>query len=136
VPSKGLRGDGSIFSVELGGATPCDGFGNYDQVNMTSATGNVSVGSAAAPSLSLVDGFTLGEESDFFILTRADSAGFGLTAFAGLPEGATVGLGDGYFGMITYQANWTGTQAGSAEFSGNDVAILNVVPDPAAPCSC
>lgn len=123
-------GSGSIFSVELGGLTPGDGAGNYDQLNMTAATGNVSLASNVSLVLSLSSGFIPPDGSDYFILTRADAGVFGASAFLGLPEGTVVSFAGGYTGTITYLANWTGTQAGSAEAGGNDVAILNVVPEP------
>jgi len=119
----------STYRVELGGTTPGDGKGFYDQVNMTLSTGSITLNEGAGLNLSLVDGFTPSATDMFFILNRADSAAW-TTTFAGLAEGAPVTLGS-YTGSITYMANWTGSQATSSLTGGNDVAIVNVaVPEP------
>ena len=115
----------STYRVQLGGTTPGDGPGFYDQVNMTLSSGAVTLNSGAGLNLSLIDGFTPSATDMFFILTRADSAAW-TTTFAGLAEGAAVTLGS-YSGYITYQANWTGSQGTSTATGGNDVAI---VPEP------
>lgn len=117
----------STYRVELGGTTPGDGKGFYDQVNMTLSTGTITLNEGAGLNLSLVDGFTPSANDMFFILTRADSAAW-TTTFAGLAEGAPVTLGS-FTGSITYKANWTGSQATSTATGGNDVAI---VPEPGA----
>lgn len=118
----------STYRVELGGTTPGDGKGFYDQVNMTLSTGSITLNEGAGLNLSLVDGFTPSATDMFFILTRADSAAW-TTTFAGLAEGAPVTLGS-FNGSITYLANWTGSQATSTATGGNDVAIVSVVPEP------
>ena len=63
----------------------------------------------------------------YYILNRADTGTYANT-FAGLPEGAYVDLGNGVFGKLTYQANWTGSAATSSIAGGNDVAIT--IPEP------
>ncbi|MBA3960372.1 MAG: autotransporter-associated beta strand repeat-containing protein [Chthoniobacterales bacterium] len=123
---------GSKYVLQLGGTTPGDGTGFYDQTNMTLATGSLSIATGATGatlSISLVNNFTPGTTDIFYVLTRADAAA--TASFAGLAEGATVTAG-GYNGQITYLANWTGTQAGSSLTGGNDVALYNLtaVPEP------
>jgi hypothetical protein len=122
-------GPGSIFAAQIGGSTPGDGAAFYDQVNVTNATGSITLDSAATLSLSIVGGFVPSGGDVFYILTRAD-AGVFTTPFAGAPEGGTVFFTGGYAATITYLANWTGTQAGSALTGGNDVALFNVIPEP------
>lgn len=119
----------SALLAEIGGNTP----GNYDHLNFTNAAGGVTLTSGAALNLSVVNSFTPNSSDIYYILSRADSGAFS-TLFAGTTEGGTVSLGGGYTGQITYQANWTGTQAGSGLTGGNDVAIYNVqaVPEPAS----
>jgi len=120
----------STYQVELGGNTPGDGKGFYDQVNMTLSTGAITLNPGAGLDISLVDGFTPIHNDAFFILNRADSAVW-TTTFAGLDEGASVTFGGGaYSGSITYLANWTGLQSTSTLTGGNDVAIFNVVAVP------
>jgi len=118
----------STYRVELGGNTPGDGKGFYDQVNMTLSTGSITLNPGASLDISVVDGFNPIHNDLFFILTRADSATSWATKFAGLDEGAPVTFGS-HNGYITYQANWTGSQVGSTATGGNDVAIVTV-PEP------
>jgi autotransporter-associated beta strand protein len=115
--------------LELGGAFPGNGLAFYDQINMTSPTAAINA-SFAHIAVSLVNGFTPQSTNAFYILTRADSAAFGTEPFDALSEGATIGLGSGLFGKVTYKANWTGSQATSTVTGGNDMAIYNVVPEP------
>lgn len=115
--------------IQIGGASAGDGNGFYDQVNVTNATGSVSLDGSATLSLSTFGGFAPSPSDIFYILTRADSAAFAST-FSGAPEGGTVNLGGGYTGNITYLADWTGVQATSNLTGGNDVAIFNVIPEP------
>jgi hypothetical protein len=120
----------STYKVQLGGSTPGDGTGFYDQVNMTAITGAITLNTGAALDFSLADGFIPSSLDNFFILTRADSAGFG-TYFSAAAEGASITFGGGaYTGQITYLANWTGTQGTSTLTGGNDVAFYNVVAVP------
>jgi len=123
----------STYRVELGGTTPGDGKGFYDQVSMTAITGAITLNTGAALDISLADGFIPSAIDNFFILSRADSAAWA-TKFFGLDEGATVTFGGGYSGKITYLANWTGLQSTSTLIGGNDVAFFNVnvipVPEP------
>jgi len=123
--------NGSALSIELGGFFPGDGIGFHDQVNMTNAAASVTLGTNVTLTLSLIDGYIPVDGDDFYILTRADAGAFTST-FAGLPEGAIVNLGSGYSGTFTYLADWTGSPFGSFETGGNDVAVLNVVPEPSA----
>jgi fibronectin-binding autotransporter adhesin len=118
----------SAFVLELGGATPGDGTGFYDQVNVTGSAG-VSIASNVTLSLSLL-AFSPAVSDVFYVLTRSDAAaGYG-NPFSGLAEGAQITVG-AYTGNITYTANWTGTQGGSFLSGGNDVAIYNlVIPEP------
>ena len=120
---------GATLSLQLGGKTPGDGSGFYSQVNMTNPAGSISLNGTVTLNLALVDPFTPGLTDVFYILTRSDSADF-TTFFDGAPEGATVSLGSGITGTITYQANWLGTQAMSTITGGNDVAIF--IPEPCA----
>jgi fibronectin-binding autotransporter adhesin len=124
-----LLGGGSILNLEIGGTSPGDGPGFHDQLRLTSATQGVSIESTATLSLTLANNYAPADGSAFYLVTRSDSATYG-NAFAGLPEGATVNLGGLYSGQITYQANWNGTPESSAITGGNDLAIINVVPEP------
>lgn len=122
---------GSSFNVQLGGATPGDGAGFYDQLNMTLAGGSVTVvttGLGVTLNTSLVNGYTPTAGSTFYVLTRAD--GGTTSAFFGLPQLTQFPLGT-LTAEISYTANWTGTQ-GTSTFAGagNDVAI-RIVPEPA-----
>jgi hypothetical protein len=124
----------STYRVELGGTTPGDGKGFYDQVSMTAITGAITLNTGAALDISLADGFIPSAIDNFYILSRADSAVWA-TKFFGLDEGATVTFGGGaYSGKITYLANWSGLQSTSTLTGGNDVALFNVnvipVPEP------
>jgi hypothetical protein len=120
--------DNSTLTIELGGLTPGDGAGNYDQVN----AGSISLGSNVTLSLSL--GFTpnVATNTLYYIANRADGAPFANT-FAGLAEGATIDFGSGILGTITYQANWSGNPATSTFTGGNDVAIA--IPEPGSVAS-
>ena len=117
---------GVTLDIELGGATPGDGSGFYDQVNVT---GSAALGNATLE-VSTFGGFNP-SGGVYYILSRDSGGG----AFAGLAEGDLV-LIDGGLGtaQITYEANWTGSQAGSTITGGNDVALYNVVviPEPAS----
>jgi autotransporter-associated beta strand protein len=116
--------------VELGGVFPGNGSSFYDQVNMTSPTATINA-SFAHMLVSLVNGFRPQPTDVFYILTRADSAAFSASQpFDAFPEGATIGLGSGVTGKVTYKANWTGNQATSNVTGGNDMAIFNVIPEP------
>jgi hypothetical protein len=119
----------SELRLELSGPAPGDGPGFYDQVNMTSVMAGVSLDSTTTLSFSLMNGYVPADDSNYFLLTRNDTASFTET-FAGLPEGATVNLGGRYSGVITYQANWSGTPEGSSITGGNDLALIHVVPEP------
>jgi hypothetical protein len=124
----------STYRVELGGTTPGDGKGFYDQVSMTAITGAITLNTGAALDISLADGFMPSAIDNFYILSRVDSAVWA-TKFFGLDEGATVTFGGGaYSGKITYLANWSGLQSTSTLTGGNDVAFFNVnvipVPEP------
>jgi T5SS/PEP-CTERM-associated repeat protein len=124
-------GSSSIYMVEFQGALPGEGAGFYDQTNMVNAAGSVilDAGNATGLNVSLLGGYTPVVGEIYYILNRADTASFA-NYFSGLPEGAFLSLGAG-FGQITYQANWTGTQAGSTPAGGNDVAITVVpIPEP------
>lgn len=119
----------SSLNIELGGSTPGDVAGSYDQVNMTLATGAVNLTGTVNLGLSLIGGFTPATSNAFYILTRADAGAF-TTLFNNAPEGGAVALSGGYSGKITYLANWTGSQGTSSLTGGNDVAIYDVVPEP------
>jgi autotransporter-associated beta strand protein len=118
----------STLNIELGGNTPGDVVGSYDQLNMTFATGAVNLTGTVNLVLSLINSFTPSPSDVFYILTRADAGAYS-TLFAGTSEGGFVNIG-GYQGQITYLANWTGNQNTSSLTGGNDVAIYNIVPEP------
>jgi fibronectin-binding autotransporter adhesin len=122
--------NGSTFMVELGGTDPGDGGTFYSQANMTNGAASVVLDSNVALAASLFGGFTPTLGDTFYILTRADAGSFGSSSFAGLSEGSILNIG-GYQAQITYQANWTGSQAGSLPTGGNDVA-LTIVPEPSS----
>jgi autotransporter-associated beta strand protein len=117
----------TALDVEVGGAAPGDGAGFYDQVNVA---GTASFNGAAL-NLSVVGAPGIGAGTDtLYILSR--TGGPTTDAFAGLPEGAAVVLGD-FAGTITYKANWGGSVGASSPVGGNDVAIVgNAVPEPGA----
>ncbi len=118
--------------IELGGSFPGNGPTFYDQVNMTSLTAAINA-SFAHITATVVNGFQPKPTDVFYILTRADSAAFGATQpFDAFPEGATISLGGGFTGKVTYKANWTGNQATSSVTGGNDMAIFIAVPEPAS----
>jgi fibronectin-binding autotransporter adhesin len=117
--------------VEIGGAFPANGLSFYDQVNMTSSTAAINA-SFAHIGVSLQNGFRPKPSDIFYILTRADSKAFGDQPFDAHPEGSTISLASGYFGRITYKANWKGSQATSTLTGGNDMAIYDVVPEPSS----
>jgi hypothetical protein len=117
--------------VEIGGAFPANGLNFYDQVNMTSSTGNINA-SFAHLGVTLQNGFRPKPSDIFYILTRADSRAFGDQPFDAHPEGSTIGLGSGFVGKITYKASWKGSQATSTLTGGNDMAIYGVVPEPSS----
>jgi autotransporter-associated beta strand protein len=115
------------LAIELGGNTPGNSANSYDQVNTSMAINAMF----AHISVGLVNGFVPQPSDVFYILTRADLFAFDSPQpFDAFPEGHTIGLGGGYTGTITYRANWTGNQATSTPTGGNDVAIINVVPEP------
>jgi autotransporter-associated beta strand protein len=124
--------DDSFFSVELGGKTPGNGAGHYDQLSSLNFFNSSFIGNNVTLNVS-VDGFNPSLSDVFYVYTRADSDLFALP-FANALEGATVDFGNGVTGKITYQANWTGDQATSTLTGGNDIAIYNViaVPEPGA----
>jgi autotransporter-associated beta strand protein len=121
-------GSGSLLSLELRGTTPGDGDGFYDQVTMVASSGSVSIQSNALFTLS-ISGFVPTLLDKFFVLNRADAGAY-TTPFRDTFEGAIIGIGGGYYGTITYQANSTT----SALTGGNDVAVYNVstVPEPSS----
>jgi hypothetical protein len=122
-------GTGSAFNVQLGGASPGNGQGFYDQVNMTNVAGSITLNTGVLLNLSLVNSFTPAPDNIFYILNREDFGDF-FTLFDGTSEGGTVLIG-GCTAQITYQANWTGNQGTSSLTGGNDVAIYNfVIPEP------
>jgi len=127
-----MSGNGGL-NIQLGGTSPGNGSGFYDQVNMTSPTGAIN-SSFAHFSLSLVNGFVPQPSDIFYVLTRADSGSFsGTQPFDAAAEGATVHFGSDFVAKVTYQANWTGNQATSTLTGGNDMAFYNiVVPEPAS----
>src|SRR4029079_1729643 len=127
-----MSGIGGL-NIEVGGTSPGNGSGFYDQVNMASPTGAINA-SFAHFSVSLVNGFAAKPSDIFYVLTRADSGSFsGTQPFDAAPEGASVNFGGGFVGKVTYQANWTGNQATSTLTGGNDMAFYNIaVPEPAS----
>ncbi len=125
----------SSYLVELGGTSPGDGTGFYDQTNIS---GRIALSGTVSLGVTLIDGYAPVAGDTFYILTRgatgaltssgAGTLGSGSGLFAGLIEGASFYLGGQEF-KITYEADWTGTQLGSSLIGGNDVA-LTVVPEP------
>jgi autotransporter-associated beta strand protein len=127
---------GSTYAIQLGGNTPGDGMGFYDQFNMIATAGTITLQTGVTLSLSLVNSFAPDVSDSFFILTRADGGVFS-NFFNGATEGSVVNLGGGYTGTITYLANWDGSQFTSSLTGGNDVAIYNVaVPEPSPAALC
>jgi autotransporter-associated beta strand protein len=121
IASLTLSGSSTTL-IELGGATPGDGSTFYDQVDVT---GNATL--AGTLTVTNFGGFDFAG-GPYYILARGSGSG----AFAGLPEGATVLINGSYPGTITYNANWLGSQGASTLTGGNDVAIFNVIPEPAS----
>jgi len=111
------------FRLELGGGTPGDGTGFYDQVNVL---GSANVNGTLT--INTFGGFDA-NGGEFYILTRNGGSGI----FTGLAEGAQVSIDGGlYTGNITYVANWGGTQGSSSLSGGDDIALYNIVgiPEP------
>jgi len=111
------------FRLELGGTTPGDGTGFYDQANV--------LGNATLNGTLTINNFGGFDPSGgtFYILSRAGGSGI----FTGLAEGAQVSISGGLWtGNITYNATWTGLQGTSSTIGGNDVALYNIVgiPEP------
>jgi len=124
----GNRDAPADFRFELGGSAPGDGAGVYDQLNVGGSVllglNNAGTVPNSKLSLSLVNGNIPANGAVYYILSRGDAGAFGARTFANLPEGASVELGNGYMGTITYQANWQGSQSSSSPTGGNDIAIL------------
>ena len=123
---------GSNLTVEIGGNSPGDGAGFYDQLNVLNAapTDIAMLDSGVTLNASVLTGTTLTPADVAYLVTRADANPFGI-AFANAQEGNTINLG-GYTAQVTYLANWTGIQAGSSLTGGNDMALFNfqAVPEP------
>src|SRR5436189_101806 len=103
---------------ELGGTFPGNGSSFYEQVNMISPTATINA-TFAHIAVSLLSGFKPRITDVFYILTRADSATFGANQpFDSYFEGATISLGSGFTGKVTYKANWTGSQVTSTLTGG------------------
>ncbi len=118
---------GATVAVELGGREPGNGDGYYDQLLVT-GTADVA---GALLGVSGTGNFTnLAQPGDdFYILARGGGTG----AFAGLAEGDWLYItGSPFYAQVTYLANWTGTQAGSSTTGGNDIALINLIPEPSA----
>ncbi len=122
-------GANSNLTLTVGGNTPGDGAGFYSQVNETSTFAGISLDSTATLSLSIVSGTSVPIGSIYYFVNRSDSGAYS-TFFSNAAQGATVSLGSGFSGTITYTANWTGTQAGSGFTGGNDIAVMVTVPEP------
>lgn len=122
---------GSTYAVEIGGTTPGNGSGNYDQTNVTGTTNTLTLGGNL--SITSFNNFTNSNPNQlYFIMTQAGAAPVSGN-FNGLPEGSPIVFADGT-AQITYTANWTGSQLTSTgSGTGNDVALYNVnlVPEPA-----
>ena len=116
---------GSSVVLQLGGTAVGDGAGTYDQINMVSPAGSITLTGTVTLSLSLVNGFTPLTTDVFFVINRADAGAYSVF-FDGAGEGAAVSLGGGYSGTITYLAD----SVGSTITGGNDIAIYNVVAVP------
>ena len=114
---------GADVAIQIGGNTPGDGVGHYDQVNVLS--GAINLSSGVSLSLSLVNGFSPSDTDKFFILTRKDNTSFTNT-FLNTDDGGSVDLGNGFQGTISYFGDVT---AGTV-VNGKDVVIYNVVPEP------
>lgn len=112
------------FVFELGGHTPGNGAGFYDQLvvlNNFNISGALTVNTFGGFNPEILGGA-------FFIVARGSGTG----TFNGLNEGDTVSIDGGtYFATITYLANWTGDQNTSTLTGGNDVALLvTAIPEP------
>ena len=116
----------AMLAIRLGGSTPGDGAGFYSQLQATNPAAAINLQPETVLNVSLHGGFQPAATDVFYIVTREDSGAFG-TPFADLPEGATVLLGGGFAGIITYEANWTGSQETSTLSGGNDIAIYSIV---------
>ncbi|HEX8913914.1 MAG TPA: autotransporter-associated beta strand repeat-containing protein, partial [Humisphaera sp.] len=120
------------YAVEVGGTTPGNSATNYDQTNVTAATGTPLSIAGAVLDVTGFGGFTSANPAQaYYILTQGGTAAVS-GEFANAPEGQLVTFSDGTTGRVTYLANWTGDQATSSLTGGNDVAVYaaNVVPEP------
>jgi prepilin-type N-terminal cleavage/methylation domain-containing protein len=117
--------------MELGkaGLTPVAG-SDYDQLVAS------GVSFALGSDLLLTMGNGLQNDDVYYLMTNSGGAVAGeFTKLNGIntlmSEGSTFRLGGQYQFVITYTANWTGSDAGSSFTGGDDVAIKAVsVPEP------
>jgi hypothetical protein len=119
------------FQFQIGGNTPGDGQGFYDQLNVSGSISFAGFGgnSATSLTLSLVNNYTPVPGDIFYLVNRGDVGAYS-RFFTNFSEGQIFDLGPAS-AEFTYAANWTGTQAGSSFTGGNDIAI-RMVPEPAS----
>jgi len=130
------RGDGAVLSIELGkvipGSTVLGPGVDYDQIVIagdTAALNTIVLGFNAALELTIPSGLSIDIGDVFFIAVNTANSTPVSGTFEALPEGATLFASDGTPFAITYQAAWTGSQAGSTKTGGNDIAVV-AVPEP------
>jgi hypothetical protein len=125
----GLTMTGGALQIELGGLTPGNGTGHYDQLVVT--PGAVALGDGLAQlELSFFGGFVPSVGDSFVILdNQGPTATTGF--FAGWKQGSIEQL-DGHFAQIDYH------YAADADGLGNDIRLTfvngpsNAVPEPAS----
>jgi len=127
------RGDGAVLSIELGkvitGSTVLGPGVDYDQIVIagdTAALNTIVLGFNAALELTIRSGLSIDIGDVFFIAVNTANSTPVSGTFEALPEGATLFASDGTPFAITYQAAWTGSQAGSTKTGGNDIAVVAV----------
>lgn len=120
---------GSNYAIEIGGNGAPGLATGYDQLVASGAASTVTL--AGGLSVSLLNGYTPTSSDVFYVVSKAGTGAVTGT-FAGLPAGTPVALGNGLTGTVSYSANWTGDPLTSSTTGGNDVAIYNVVPEPAS----
>ena len=131
-------GSGAVLSIEVGktiaGNTLLGPGVDYDQIVVAGHTGTLNgivLGFAAALEVAVPTGRFVDVGDLFFIAVNVANEEPVSGTFAALAAGATLLAGDGTPFIVTYRADWEGTQTASRSAGGNDVALI-AVPEPSA----
>ena len=123
-----LTGVSTSTVIELGGTNfNLNVTEQYDRIKLTGATAALNLGGAL--NVSLINSFVLTAGQAFGIIQVEDGATVNGT-FAGLAEGASLGIFSGQQLRITYLANFADTGT-IALTGGNDIALYTI-PEPSS----